>query len=80
MTTTEVPMVVEVDCSTGESITRPMTEAELASHEEMKVQAEARRLEEEAAAAEKTALKAAALAKLTALGLTEAEAQAIAGV
>lgn len=77
--TTETPMVVEVDCTTGESTTRLMTEAEIANMEAMQAESEARRVADEAAAAEKAALKAAALAKLTALGLTEEEANAIAG-
>ena len=77
--TTETPMIVEVDCTTGESTTRSMTEAEIANMQAMQAESEARRAAEEAAAAEKAALKAAALAKLTALGLTEEEANAIAG-
>jgi len=77
--TTETPTVVEIDCSTGEQTTRPMTEAEIANMQAMQAESEARRAADEAAAAEKAALKAAALAKLTALGLTEEEANAIAG-
>jgi hypothetical protein len=77
--TTETPMIVEVDCSTGEQVTRPMTEAEIANMQTMQAENAARVAADEAAAAEKAALKAAALAKLTALGLTEEEAMAIAG-
>jgi hypothetical protein len=77
--TTETPMIVEVDCSTGEQITRPMTEAEIANMQTMQEENAARVAADEAASAEKAALKAAALAKLTALGLTEEEAMAIAG-
>lgn len=77
--TTETPMIVEVDCTTGESTTRPMTEAEIANMQAMQAENASRVAADEAAAAEKAALKAAALAKLTALGLTEEEANAIAG-
>jgi hypothetical protein len=77
--TTETPMIVEVDCSTGEQTTRPMTEAEIANMQAMQAENAERVAADEAAAAEKAALKAAALAKLTALGLTEEEANAIAG-
>ena len=77
--TTETPTVVEIDCSTGEQATRPMTEAEIANMQTMQAENAARVAADEAAAAEKAALKAAALAKFTALGLTEEEANAIAG-
>jgi hypothetical protein len=56
-----------------------MTEAEIANMQTMQEENAARVAADEAASAEKAALKAAALAKLTALGLTEEEAMAIAG-
>jgi DNA-binding transcriptional regulator YhcF (GntR family) len=73
------PTVAEHNAETNETVYREMTDEEYAEHLKMAEQYEkdiaARKLELENAAA----LKAAALAKLTALGLTEEEAKAIAG-
>jgi hypothetical protein len=67
--------VIEVDCSTGESIERDMTEAELEAQAAMQAQAEADRLAQEEAASALDALKASARAKLVAgQPLTEEEA------
>lgn len=74
---TDTPKVLEVDCSTGESIERDMTAEEIANMEAMKAEAEARRLQEEADAAAKAEAKASAEAKLAALGLTAEEIAAI---
>lgn len=74
---TETPMVVEVDCTTGESITRAMTATEIAAHEKMAEESAARRAEEEAAAQAEADAKASALTKLTVLGLTAEEAKAL---
>lgn len=71
---TETYTIAEVNCETGEQVERPMTEDEVAFHLEMREKA---RLEWEAREAElaaKEQVKASALAKLTALGLTEEEA------
>lgn len=76
---TDTAKVVEIDCSTGVSIERDMTAEEVASMEAMRAESEARRIEEEAAAAAKAAAKASAIAKLAALGLTEEEAAALVG-
>lgn len=76
-TATEVPMVVEVDCTTGESITRAMTKEEQDSHAAMVAETSARRAEEEAAAEAEAEAKASALTKLTVLGLTVEEAKAL---
>lgn len=70
---------VIVDCSTGEQTIVPLTAAEIAEKEALAAEAETRRQAAEAEAAAKAAAKASALAKLAALGLTEEEAQAIAG-
>lgn len=77
---TNIPVKVVVDCSTGEETIVPFTAEEIAEQEaayalylEQQVQIQA----EEAA---KAAIKASALAKLAALGLTEEEASAIAGI
>ena len=67
--------VIEIDCSTGESVERDMTEAELAAQAAMAAQVEAERLAAEEAKAALDALKASARAKLVAgTPLTEAEA------
>ena len=76
---TETPTKVIVDCSTGESTVVPLTAEEIAQLEADAAAAEEARLAAEAEAAAKAAAKASALAKLAALGLTEEEAQAIAG-
>lgn len=75
----EVPMALEVNCATGEQTMRPLTAEEIAQREAdalAAAEAEAMRLAEEET---KAAAKEAAIAKLTALGLTEEEAQAIIG-
>jgi membrane protein involved in colicin uptake len=76
-TETEVPMVVEVDCTTGESITRAMTKDEQETHKKMAEDAAVRRAEQEAAAQAEADAKASALTKLTVLGLTVEEAKAL---
>ena len=58
--------VIEIDCSTGISTERDMTEAELAAQAAMQAQAEEARAAEDAAKAELDALKASAKAKLVA--------------
>jgi hypothetical protein len=69
--------VVEIDCSTGVSVERDMTIEEVANMEAMRVESEARRAEEEVAAAAKAEAKASAEAKLAALGLTAEEIAAL---
>lgn len=71
--------VIEIDCSTGESIERDMTEAELEAQAAMQAQAEEQRAAEDAAKAASDALKASAEAKLAALGLTAEEIAALIG-
>lgn len=73
----DTPKVIEVDCSTGESIERDMTADEIANMEAMRADAEARKAEEEAAAQAKAEAKASAEAKLAALGLTADEIAAL---
>jgi len=74
---TETPMVVEVDCTTGESITRAMTADEQAAQAKMTEEMTKRQAEEEAAAKAEAEAKASALTKLTVLGLTVEEAKAL---
>lgn len=76
-TETEVPMVVEIDCTTGESITRAMTKEEQENRAAMQAEMEKRHAEKEAAAKAEAEAKASALTKLTTLGLTVEEAKAI---
>lgn len=68
----------EVNCTTGEVITRPFTPEEIATWEAAQAAATTRKAEEEAAATALAALKASAKAKLIAgAPLTEAEAATI---
>jgi hypothetical protein len=64
------PQITELDILTGESITRDMTDAELAQYEADNATAEAQRQAE----ADRAALKTATLAKL---GLTADEVAAL---
>lgn len=75
--TEATPMVVEVDCSTGESVTRPMTADEITRHKAMAEENAKRQAEEAAAAAAKAEAKASAESKLAALGLTADEIAAL---
>jgi hypothetical protein len=74
---TETPMVVEVDCTTGESITRAMTKEELDNRTAMQAENEKRQAEREAAEKAEADAKESALTKLTVLGLTVEEAKAL---
>jgi DNA-binding NarL/FixJ family response regulator len=62
-----------VDAATGESYERPLTAEEIADREAMALEAQARQAEQDA----KVASRESALAKLAALGLTEAEIAAL---
>ena len=70
--------VIEIDCSTGESVERDMTEAELEAQAAMQAEAEANRLAAEIEAARVEALKVSARAKLVAgTPLTAEEAETL---
>lgn len=69
--------VIEIDCSTGESVERDMTPAELEAQAAMQAQAEADRAAAEAEAQAIADAKASAQAKLAALGLTPDEISAL---
>jgi hypothetical protein len=69
--------VIEINCSTGESIERDMTQAELDAQAVMVAQVEADRAAAEAEAEAKAVAKASAEAKLAALGLTAEEIAAL---
>lgn len=69
--------VVEINCTTGVTTERDMTEEEITNMQALQAEAEARMQAQEAEAAAKAEAKASALAKLAALGLTEEEVAAI---
>jgi hypothetical protein len=74
---TETPMKVIVDCSTGESVSVPLSTEELAQRETDRLAYEAQEATRLVAEAEQEALKESANAKLAALGLTADEIAAI---
>jgi hypothetical protein len=74
---TEIITKLIVDCTTGEQTIVPLTEEELAEREAMRIQAEADQAAREAEETAKAEAKASGIAKLLALGLTQAEAEAL---
>lgn len=70
---------IVVNCETGVTEEIDLTPEEIAELEAAQVQAEADRLVREAKETAKAEAKASAQAKLTALGLTEAEVTALLG-
>ena len=74
------PWTITTTYPDGRTEERLATAEEVAQREADVAAAEAQRIEEERVAAEREAAKASALAKLQALGLTEVEAQIIAGL
>ena len=68
---------IEINCTTGEVIERPLTAEEIAANEAAAVQAEADRVAREAEATAAQAAKESANAKLAALGLTAEEIAAL---
>ena len=69
---------IEINCTTGEVIERPLTAEEIAQHAADAAATEARKAEADAAAETLAALKASAKAKLIAgTPLTEADAATI---
>lgn len=73
------PTKLIVDCSTGARTIVELTDDEIAEREAMAAQAEAERLAEEQAKANRQTARESAITKLEALGLTEAEISAIVG-
>jgi hypothetical protein len=72
------PTTIEHNCETGETVTRELTDAEIADLKTMREEMAALNAEREAAATALAALKASAKAKLVAgTPLTEAEAATI---
>ena len=68
---------IEVNCTTGEVIERPLTAEEIAANEAAAAQAEADRVAREAEETATQAAKESAQAKLAALGLTANEIAAL---
>ena len=75
----DIPIAIEINCETGEVVERPLTADEINQRELDAIAASAEEAERIASEEAKEAAKASALAKLTALGLTEEEALAIVG-
>lgn len=73
----EIPTITEVNCTTGETVTRPYNEEELAQHQKDLATWAVEKAEREAQAEAKAAAKASAEAKLAALGLTAEEIAAL---
>jgi hypothetical protein len=74
---TEIPTRLVINCETGEREIIPLTAEEIAEREAMAAQALADQAEREAEETAKAEAKASGIAKLLALGLTEAEATAL---
>ena len=75
-----VPMKTIIDCSTGIVSEIPLTDEEIAQREADAARFESERQAKEAEEAQLSAAKQAAQDKLKALGLTDLEVAAIAGV
>ena len=75
--TTETPTKVVVNCTTGVTETIPLTAEEIAAQETVAAAFAAEQAERTAAAEAAAEAKASGIAKLLALGLTEAEANAL---
>jgi hypothetical protein len=73
----DTPMVVEVNCETGEVTERPYTADEIAAREVEIAKYAELKAAEDAEAAATAAAKASASTKLSALGLSEAEITAL---
>ena len=75
--TTETPMAIEINCTTGEEIIRPLTEDEIAERNIAAQAYEAQKTEADAIAAANAIAKESAQSKLAALGLTADEITAL---
>jgi anti-sigma factor ChrR (cupin superfamily) len=75
--TQEIPTRLVINCETGEREIIPLTAEEIAEREAMAAQALADQAAREAEETAKAEAKASGIAKLLALGLTEAEATAL---
>lgn len=75
--TQEIPTRLVINCETGEREIIPLTAEEIAEREAMAAQALADQAAREAEETARAEAKASGIAKLLALGLTEAEATAL---
>jgi len=75
----EVITKLVINCETGEQVSVPLTEEELAERKQMRIQAEADQAAREAEEAAKALAKASAVSKLAALGLDAHEIAALVG-
>jgi hypothetical protein len=75
--TEERPTRLVINCETGEREIIALTDAEINERQQMSLQAEAEQAARQAEATAKADAKASGIAKLLALGLTEAEATAL---
>jgi len=75
--TQEIPTRLVINCETGERQIIPLTPEEIAEREALAAQALADQAAREAEETAKAEAKASGIAKLLALGLTEAEATAL---
>lgn len=71
------PTKLVIDCATGERKEIPLSAQEIAEREALAAQALADQAEREAAEAAEAEARASGIAKLLALGLTQAEAEAL---
>ena len=71
--------VIEVNCATGEVVTRPMTAEEIAAQEASAAQAQVEADARAKADAQAQAIKSSAVSKLAKLGLTDEEIAALVG-
>jgi hypothetical protein len=76
----ETPVKIIYNCETGEETIIPLTAEEIATNEAAAAEAELQRQQWEAEQIAKQAARESAIAKLSALGLTEEEAAAIVGL
>ena len=74
---TDTPVAVDINCETGEVTERPLTAQEIADREAAAAQFAADQAAKEAADKAAADAKASAVAKLAALGLTDAEVAAL---
>jgi hypothetical protein len=72
-----IPMVSILNCTTGETTTRPLTAEEIEERETLKTNLLQQETERQAQALAKASAKASAEAKLAALGLTTEEISAL---
>ena len=77
---TEILTVAEIDCSTGQENIRPLTQSEIEQYQIDQANSLAWEQERQENAQRSLEVKQSALAKLSALGLTEEEAKAIVGL